>query len=875
MKRQPSRRNRLTMINYAVFSAFILAAISQARVQVFESGSIIKRATETDRYTISRTQVAPRGEIFSSDGKPLAQDEDARILTIEFGQIPHSPAFFMDLAAATGIPASEFEQMAADPKLKSREWKQPMSAAQARNIEKVKTGWRADGISLARSGRRIYPLGEAASCFIGDMRDEKPAQGLEYSENKVLAGQNGKMVGLIDRMGNWLPMRLDAETKKALPGKNVTLTIDSGLQYEAAAAVKRAVETNKADQGVAIVIDPKTGDLLAMANWPTFDPSEDGQSVVDPNVRRSDLNPNYMARMEPGSMFKILTLAEALDKKVVRDDETIYCKGELQVGKTTIHCDSHHGNRAHGTLTPQMAIAKSCNVSAATWAMRIGYDNYVQYMEQLGVLDKTKLGVPGEVAGGFNRNEYAKQLQLATLGFGQSITATPVALAGAFSMLANDGKRPEPRLIKKVGEKEVPLAPSKQIITPETSHKLLQFMESVIETDQGTGKKLRIPGYRLGGKTGTAQKRNLETKSMVGGGYVANFVGFVPADKPRAVILVMIDHPKAGDIYGADVAGPVFVQLAKATIRRLAIPPSNGESAALTIPKDLPKATLTTSASTPSIGLQVSQPEVYGPPSPFANKQNGPEVIVHSKRLDRQAMRVKKKSSDVDPVTEVKPRAHKPRVKKATVDEDATPAVHSIRHHKTLRGPVDQEDLMPKPRKSRVHKLSTADDNTMATTTPRKRRVSKKPALQDDEAVTPVRRRRKPAAVLAGTKKTRTVSKMRRTTQADEELVVKPVRHKKRTALDEDAPTPVTKRHRVRRASDSVDEPARTVRPYKPVTVETLPRHGKTTEKNIDEIPGRFKPKSVARKTRPIVTQPQSTKKKHKRSEAKESAENT
>lgn len=179
------------------------------------------------------------------------------------------------------------------------------------------------------------------------------------------------------------------------------------------------------------------------------------------------------------------------------------------------------------------------------------------------------MGLPLETKGLFNYKEYAKPLQLATMGFGQSVSCTPVGLASAFAMLGNDGKRPAPRLIKRIGDKEQPIGQQRQIVTKQTAATVLQFMESAFSSERGTAKSLRISGYRLAGKTGTAQR----VRKVGGGGYVASFVGFVPAEKPRAMILVMIDNPK-GEYYGGLVAGPVFKEIAEAVIRRFSIPPS-------------------------------------------------------------------------------------------------------------------------------------------------------------------------------------------------------------------------------------------------------------------------------------------------------------
>ncbi|HTQ09393.1 MAG TPA: penicillin-binding transpeptidase domain-containing protein, partial [Fimbriimonadaceae bacterium] len=248
------------------------------------------------------------------------------------------------------------------------------------------------------------------------------------------------------------------------------------------------------------------------------------------------------------------------------------CEGQLVVwAGHAIHCAMEGGTRAHGPLDAEGAISRSCNVSAATWALRIGYGPMTQYLRDLGLLRPTGVGLPFEAHGDFNFDEYAKPLQLATLGFGQSVTVTPLSISTAFCMIANHGIQMKPRLIAKIGNQETPIVSTGRRVSAAAADKVFQIMQSVIQDPGGTGYHLRIPGYTLAGKTGTAQRINKKN----GGGYVSNFVGFVPAPNPKAMILVMIDHPKAGAYYGASVAGPVWENLAKDLIRRYHIPPNN------------------------------------------------------------------------------------------------------------------------------------------------------------------------------------------------------------------------------------------------------------------------------------------------------------
>jgi len=203
--------------------------------------------------------------------------------------------------------------------------------------------------------------------------------------------------------------------------------------------------------------------------------------------------------------------------------------------------------------------------------MKVGHDEFVRFMDSMGLFEKTDLGLPSQRKGQFNRKDYSKRIQTATNGFGQSMNCVPVNLAAAYCMIANGGKMMVPRLISQIGNEKVPVREHGQIVKPEVADEVMRLMKSVIQSDFGTGKKLKVPGYKLAGKTGTAQK-----VGTAKGKYVSNFVGMVPADRPRAVVLVMIDSPSAGKYYGGDVAGPVFVDMAKAVIRRFGIPPTEG-----------------------------------------------------------------------------------------------------------------------------------------------------------------------------------------------------------------------------------------------------------------------------------------------------------
>lgn len=542
-------------VSLALGGLFVGAAVTQGRTQITDRKEIITKAIETHRYDIERKEPARRGTVRSEDGKVLAQSRDAYEFGIDYSKCPKSPGFFLALAEATGMSASELRE----PGLRgvdSRYWPDPVPADDYSAIRQVQTDWKADGISLRRIENRVFPLAEAGAGILGTMRDGKPVNGLEKSQENALSGQDGRAEGFVDRTGVFMPLR-GSEIIDKINGEDITLTLNSDLQMEATQAIREAVEMRHAKSGAAVVMDPKTGRILAMANWPSYDPA-------GPIPMGADLNAAYMSRFEPGSTFKTLMLALALDKGVVNKDTIMHCPGSIVVAGHTIHCS--HG--AHGDISIGKAIAESCNVSAAHWAMDVGYDSFVDYVKKLGFMDKPDLGLPGEIRGSYNLNDANKTLQIAINGFGQSMNVPPVMLCSDFAMLANGGVRMKPQLIERVGDKQFAPVEAGRMVTQASADYVRRLMIGTIESDEGTGKKLRIPGYTLAGKTGTAQK-------MAGGedkGYVSSFVGFVPAEDTKAVVLVMVNDPKVGH-YGADVAGPVFVDIAKTVIRLKAIAP--------------------------------------------------------------------------------------------------------------------------------------------------------------------------------------------------------------------------------------------------------------------------------------------------------------
>ena len=543
---------------------FVLVLVTQANVQLFNRGMILYEAKNSSRFLLHRITPAVRGAILTADGKPLAENIDASQMCLNYNYIPHNEAFISDLSAASGIPSSVIASV--PPKDVYTCFRHPIDVSEAQSIEKVKEIWKSGGISVARMPDRRYPLGPYASGFVGKLQGNTPIEGLEKAYNNVLKGHAGVERGMVDRQGRFLP-QWSSQPSLEQDGQTITTTIDSYMQIEAEQAIRRAVTKNNAVFGTAIVLNPQNGNILALANWPSYDPDPRPGSPI---LRHSsDFNAAFEARLEPGSMFKILTLSKALDTGKITPQFTLYCPGTIYiVGHATVRCDVHHGTRAHGLVDLEHAIGESCNISAATWAMRIGRTNFLDFLTRAGLFKKPEINLPGEVSGAYDKNDPSKLLQLADFGFGQSIALPPLSLACAFAAIGNGGYRVAPRLVKKIGKAAMPYLPRTRIVSRSSAELVRGFMEAVIQRPFGTGYALRVPGYFLAGKTGTAQIANGK------GGYVSNFVGFVDGDHPKVEILVMVDHPRKGAYFGSEVAGPVFRKLAIAAIRRYQIPPN-------------------------------------------------------------------------------------------------------------------------------------------------------------------------------------------------------------------------------------------------------------------------------------------------------------
>ncbi len=423
------------------------------------------------------------------------------------------------------------------------------------------------GIDIVEESRRSYPKGEFASHILGFVgTDNIGLDGLEMKLDKELSGIRGRIITEKDAKGRDIP-GASHYYQPPVPGSDVYLTIDQTIQYFVERELNNIVAQYKPRGATVIVMDPKTGDILAMANRPDFDPGQYGKSPAE-NRRNLAIQLNY----EPGSTFKVVTASSALDEGVVTPEKRFYDPGFAVVGDRKVKCWKYP--QAHGAQSFTEVVENSCNPGFVQVGLDLGVDRFYKYINAFGFGRRTGIVLPGEASGIVIPQKKVTPINLATISIGQSISVTPIQLITAISAVANDGVLMKPHLVKQIKDnkgniKQIKPEPVRQIISKATARQLAGILERVVTN--GTGYNAYLEGYRIAGKTGTAQKAGVGGYSQ--GKYVASFAGFAPSDDPKIAMLVVIDEPQGGAYYGGQLAAPVFKSLAKDILRYLNVPP--------------------------------------------------------------------------------------------------------------------------------------------------------------------------------------------------------------------------------------------------------------------------------------------------------------
>ncbi|HEY8622376.1 MAG TPA: penicillin-binding protein 2 [Casimicrobiaceae bacterium] len=502
----------------------------------------------SSRYSREIDVPAHRGRIVDRFGEPLAISTPVKAVWAWPDQVVATPDQLRALAAALEMtPASLNQKLTQGGDFVYV--KKPVAPEVADRAAALKI----KGVHDENEYWRYYPAGEVMSQIVGFTGDRDVGQeGLELAQQSWLGGKPGSRRVIINRRGEIVE---DVKSIRApQEGRDLALSIDSRLQYLTFREIKAAVESNKAHAGAAVMLDVKTGEILALVNWPSYNPNNRVRATRDRMRNRALID-----TFEPGSTLKPFTIAAALDAGKVRPGSIIdTAPGTLTIGHATIH-DAHR----EGALTVEQVIQKSSNVGAAKIALSLPAETMWRTLSATGFGAAPMTGFPGEVSGRLRPAKTWRPIEQATMAYGHGISVNLVQLARAYTVFATDGELKPVSLLKVDGA-----IAGRPVIRPDTARAVRRMLEMVVSPG-GTAPKAQVAGYRVAGKTGTAHK--LEGGAYVNK-YVSSFVGFAPASNPRLVIAVMIDEPAGGQYYGGTVAAPVFSSIMGAALRLLGVP---------------------------------------------------------------------------------------------------------------------------------------------------------------------------------------------------------------------------------------------------------------------------------------------------------------
>ena len=427
------------------------------------------------------------------------------------------------------------------------------------------------GIYFDQDFVRVYPNGQLLSQVLGFVEhDHKGTMGVERTMQDFLQGADGYRYIETDRTGKELvPYR--GQERLAQDGCDVKLTIDLGLQNIVENELDAACAEYKPLDATAVMIRPQTGEIIAMASRPTFDPNKAGEAVPDQQKNRSVVD-----MVEPGSTFKIVTTSAVIEEKLVTPDTTVYCENGHFLYAGRILRDAH----AQGVLTVHQILQKSSNIGVAKLALQLGETKLYEYIRRFGFGQKTGVTLSGEIPGLVNPPYRWSKLDITRIPMGQSVAVTPMQLVTAMSAIANGGRLMKPMIVSDItdstGRTVAHFTPQivRQVLSTDTTRKIASALKDVV-SKAGTAQKAEVPGFRVAGKTGTAQKVN-PNGGYYSGRYVTSFCGYMPADDPQFALLVLLDDPKVkeGIAYGGTVAGPVFSKIAQQAARYLDLQPT-------------------------------------------------------------------------------------------------------------------------------------------------------------------------------------------------------------------------------------------------------------------------------------------------------------
>ena len=535
---------------FALFLLLLGAATARAAwIGTVKAGSLGARAVQ--QQVEDMVVPARRGSIVDRNELELAVSEDA-VTVFAYPYLIDNPAgVSAQVAPLLGVSEDDLLK-----KLSNRDstfvyLRHKIDASVGHKIEQL----RIEGIDTVVEPKRTYPQGYLASQVLGAVGSENTGlAGLEYSQEDTLGGDDGRRRVVKDALGQ--PVSL-IETERAEEGEDIKLTLDAAIQERVEAVLGEVGMTYQPAGATALVMDPRTGAILALANWPRVDANDpDGA----PDYARQDraIQFNY----EPGSTFKAFTVAGALEEGLIRPDTVLHVPFELEVADRTIGEAHEDGN---GDLTVEQILARSSNVGSAMIGLKLGATRFDRWVRRFGFSKPTGVDLPGEQRGILLDVDHYSGSSLGNMSIGQGLSVTPIQMAAGFTAIANGGVKRQPYIV--TGDRK----PGKRVLSRKTATEVSQMLEGVLAAG-GTAQEASVPGYTLAGKTGTAQKPDPVNGGYSKFKYVASFIGFAPASNPRLLVSVMVDEPR-GDIYGGTVAAPAFERIMEFALPYLKIPP--------------------------------------------------------------------------------------------------------------------------------------------------------------------------------------------------------------------------------------------------------------------------------------------------------------
>ena len=559
-EREKWARIRIVMIG-TIFGLLFLTVVGRAfYLQILQHENLVKKADKQHQHRVELTPA--RGSILDRNGTPLAESIHMDSCYAEPHRINDVDGTAGVLAPILGVPKGELIAKLSVNKsfVWVERWLAPDIAARVKNMKLT-------GIGFAPESKRFYPNMEIAAHVVGFTgRDPNGLEGIELKYDSTILGNTGYMITERDALGRNITVK-NTVIKNSSPGKNIILTLDKTIQFLAEKELAKAVIENNAKGGMALVMESDTGKVLAMANYPTFNPNAYSRYSL------TQLRNHVVAdSFEPGSTFKIFTIAAALDSGTIKATDIFNCEnGTYRVADRTIH-DDHPQAR----LSVSDIIKYSSNIGAAKIGFKMGEEKMAAYLRNFGFGGRTGIDLPGESAGNLKHHWYG--VDLATISFGQGVSLSAIQLVSALSAIANGGNLMKPYLVERILDDNGAVVQAfepqlvRRVVSPDTTRKITKMMETVTGNG-GTGSKAALEGYRVAGKTGTAQKADPVTHTYSPSKRIGSFVGFVPADKPKLTIAVIIDEPQ-GVKYGGVVAAPAFRNIAQSSLAYLKIQPN-------------------------------------------------------------------------------------------------------------------------------------------------------------------------------------------------------------------------------------------------------------------------------------------------------------